>query len=351
MPVTRVTDESSVIRSFALKPLDGSPALNYEAGQFLTVRATPNGLNKALVRTYTASSAPSDLAYRISVKREPGGVVSNHLHDTLKLGDIIEAKAPKGAFFIDANEARPAVLIAGGVGITPMISMARHVLHEGQRTRHMRPLTIFHSAQSTEQRDFAQEFRDLEQHSQGGIRYFSFVTNPTPKEKLGVDFDGIGYITADALQKALPLADNEFFLCGLPPFMQALYDTLRGLGVRDIRIFAESFGPASLTSTPDTGTAARPSPEEADEVVIAFATSGFEQPWSKGDATLLETAEAHGLSPIFSCRDGACGSCATRKLTGNVTYRTHPSADHTEDEVLICCAVPAKGTEILTLDL
>lgn len=351
MRVTRVVDESSVIRSFTLKPLDGSPTLSYEAGQFLTVRTTPNGASKALVRTYTASSAPSDPTYRISIKREPDGVVSNHFHDTIKLGDVIEAKAPKGAFFIDTSEARPAVLIAGGVGITPMMSMARQVLHEGQRTRHTRPLTIFHSAQSTEQRGFTDELRDLEQHSQGEIRYFSFVTNPTPSEKLGVDFNGAGYITADALQQALPLADYDVFLCGPPLFMQALYDTLRGLGVRDIRIFAESFGPASLTRTPDTGKAARPSPEEADAAVVAFAASGFEQPWSKGDATLLETAEAHGLSPSFSCRSGVCGSCATRKLTGEVTYRTPTSADHAEDEVLICCAVPAKGTEILTLDL
>lgn len=351
MRVTKVVDESSVIRSFTLKPLDGSPAFSYEAGQFLTVRATPNGLNKPLIRTYTASSAPSDPAYRISVKREPDGVVSNHVHDALKLGDVIEAKAPKGAFFINTSEARPAVLIAGGVGITPMISMARHVLHEGQRTRHMRPLTIFHSTQSTDQRAFTEEFRDLEQRSQGKIRYFSFVTNPAPDEKPGVDFNGTGYITAGALQQALPLADYDFFLCGPPLFMQALYDNLRGLGVRDMRIFAESFGPAALTRTPDAGAHLAPAPEEADAAVVNFAASGFEQPWSKGDATLLETAEAHGLSPSFSCRNGVCGSCATRKLSGDVTYRTPPTADHAEDEVLICCAVPAKGTEILTLDL
>ena len=353
MRVTEITDESSVIRSFTLKTLDGSPPLSYKAGQFLTVRITPIGADKAQVRTYTASSAPSDPHYRISVKREPGGVVSDYLHDRIKLGDVIEVKAPKGAFFIDTSNARPAVLIAGGVGITPMISMARQVLYEGRRTRHMRPLTVLHAAHNSAQRAFAKEFRDLTHRSEGNMWYFSFVTNPAPGEKAGVDFDGAGHITASTLQQALPLADYDFFLCGPPAFMQAQYDNLRGLGVPDMRIFAESFGPASLTRTSDAGTppASASAPDEAEAAVVNFAVSGFQQVWSEGDATLLEVAEAQGLAPSFSCRTGICGSCATRLLTGNVVYRTPPTAKPAEGEVLICCAVPAKGTELLTLDI
>ena len=85
--------------------------------------------------------------------------------------------------------------------------------------------------------------------------------------------------------------------------------------------------------------------------MINFAQSGHEQLWEKGGATLLETAEAHGLTAPFSCRSGSCGSCLTKKLSGTVAYRTPVTAKHAEDEVLLCCAVPAKDTEDLILDL
>lgn len=354
--VARTEDESSVIRSFYLEPVDGDVLLPFEAGQFLTIRVTPQGGEKPVIRTYTVSSAPSDPFYRISVKREETGTVSRHLHDNLVPGDILEARAPRGDFYIDAAEKRPAVLIAGGVGITPMISMARHVASEGVLTRHRRPLTVFHSAQTTQQRAFAGAFRDLEAGSleagsSSAIRYFSFIDKPAPGESAGEDFVGIGYITADLLQQRLPLDDYDFYLCGPPAFMQALYNTLRGLGVRDARIFAEAFGPASLIRIPDAG-ASRFEPEaEAEQAVVTFARSGFDQRWDREEGTLLELAEAHGLNPEFSCRGGSCGTCATRLKSGAVAYRSEPTAERGVDEVLICCAVPAAGSDVLELEL
>jgi len=347
--ITRVEDESSVIRSFYFEPADGTPVQSFKAGQFLTIRVTPEAASKPLIRTYTVSSAPGEAGYRISVKREQDGAVSDHLHANLKVGDVIDAKAPKGAFHIDVSETRPAVLLAGGVGITPMISMARHAMREGLRTRHIRPLTVFHGAQTMAQRAFATEFRMLERQSGGAITYHSVVSRPSDADRADGDFDHEGYVTSDVLQQVLPLADYDFFLCGPAPFMQSSYDMLRELGVSDARILAEAFGPAGLKRTKeivaDTGV------EEADEAVVKFTASGFDQRWSKGDETLLETAEAHGLTPDFSCRSGSCGSCAVRKLKGDVAYRTPPTAEHGADEVLICCAVPAKGTDVLELDL
>jgi len=349
--IARIEDESAIIRSFYLQPVDGDVMLPFKAGQFLTIRVTPPDAEKPAIRTYTVSSAPADPYYRISVKRENEGLISRHLHDRLKIGDRIEAKAPAGDFFIDAAEKRPAVLIAGGVGITPMISMARHVVVEGLRIRHLRPLTIFHAAQTTEQRAFYQAFRELEQGANGGIRYFSMIDQPADGEKPGVDFNGSGYLTADILKQTLPLDDYDFFLCGPPPFMQALYDTLRGLGVRDVRIFAEAFGPASLKRLPDEGALPVEPENEAEEAVVSFTKSGVEQAWEKGGATLLELAEGQGLNPDFGCRKGSCGTCLTRLKSGSVAYRTRPSADHGADEVLICCAVPAKGSDRVELEL
>lgn len=349
--VARVEDESSVIRSFHLEPSDGDGLPGFEAGQFLTIRVTPTGVDTPIVRTYTVSSAPGEDSYRISVKREADGVVSRHLHDTVKPGNIIEAKAPTGRFVIDPSETRPAVLLAGGVGITPMISMARHIAREGLRTRRLRPLTILHAAQTTAQRAFATTFRELERQTSGDIRYFSIIDRPEDGEKPGVDFNGTGRITADVLRQVLALDDYDFYLCGPPPFMQALYDTLRQLGVRDARIHAEAFGPASLERRPDAGEAVFAPQDEADETAVSFTRSGVELHWKKGGLSLLEAAEQHGLAPAYGCRSGSCGSCAVRLKAGSVAYRSEPTADIAADEALICCAVPAKGTDTLELDL
>ena len=349
--VSHIEDESSVIRSFYFKPADNDGLLAFKAGQFFTLRIImPANADKPIIRTYTVSSTPADDFYRISVKREGQGHVSRHLHDSLKTGDIIQAKAPSGEFFIDPKETRPAVLLAGGVGITPMISMAQHIVNEGQRTRHTRILKVIHAARTTDQRAFAQTFRNLEEQTGGIIRYYSFISQAGKYDKPGIDFNAAGHITDDALRQILALDDYDFYLCGPDTFMQALYNSLRRLGVRDTRIFAEAFGPASLLRQADEGQSVM-NDLEAEQAIIKFTESGFEQRWNGGDATLLEVAESHGLSPEFGCRNGVCGTCVTKLVSGSVTYRTQPSMPHEIDEVLICCAVPAKDTETLELAL
>ncbi|MDW3225207.1 MAG: pyridoxamine 5'-phosphate oxidase family protein [Paracoccaceae bacterium] len=348
--VSRIVDESSVIRSFYLEPEDATPVPNFEPGQFLTVRATPRGMHEAILRTYTVSSAPSDSGYRISIKHELDGQMSNHLHTGLKVGDTIDVKAPKGNFTLDPAETRPAVLIGGGVGITPMISMARQVVHHATRTRHLRPMTIYHSASNTMQRAFRDEFLVLSAQSDGAIQYHSLISNPARDETRGQDFDHVGRVNADMIRNTLLLEDCDYYICGPAEFMQATYSALRSVGVCDQRIKAEAFGPAALQRRPDDPAVLR-QVDEAETAVVRFAKSHVEQPWHAGDASLLDTAEAHGLKPDFSCRNGVCGSCATRKSAGEVVYRTPPTAEIGVDEILLCCAVPAKGTEVLELDL
>lgn len=354
--VTRIKDESAVIRSFFLEPADGKAGLPHKPGQYLTIRVQPDGADKPLIRTYTLSSSPTDPVYRISVKRTdargdtPAGAVSSHLHTALRPGDLIDIRAPNGSFWLDTAETRPAVLIARGVGITPMIAMARQAMTDGFARRNLRPLTILHSAQSTAERAFAYDFNTLQQASEGQLRYVSFIDSPAPDEDAGQAFHIAGRITPQVLQSVLPLADYDFFLCGPPPFMQTIYDMLTGLGVRDARIFAEAFGPATLKrrSDPGSGAAAFQEPQTA---VVNFAASGFEHPWTPGDGTLLDFAEAHGLTPNHGCRSGACGSCAVRLKAGRVGYRTPPEFTPETGDVLICCAVPADMDDTLELDL
>ncbi|MCK5190476.1 MAG: pyridoxamine 5'-phosphate oxidase family protein, partial [Methylococcales bacterium] len=143
--VTQIVVESSVIKSFYLQtPKDQKP--QFKPGQFLTLKARID--DKEQIRTYTVSSAPGDDPLRISIKHERGdndqseGVFSSFMHKQTTVGDVIHAKAPTGAFTFDASSNRPAVLIAAGIGITPMIAMARHVLQEAVRTRSIQPLTL-----------------------------------------------------------------------------------------------------------------------------------------------------------------------------------------------------------------
>jgi uncharacterized protein len=346
--VIRIEDESSEIRSFYLEPNDNAGLSAHEAGQYLTLRVTLPGQEKALFRTYTLSSAPNDPQYRISVKREAEGTVSRYLHDRMRPGDTLSAKAPRGDFWLDASARRPAVLLAAGVGITPMISMARHAAREGLRTRYLRPLTVLHSARTERQRAFADTFRRLEAATDGAIRYVSIVSRPEAQAK---DFDVAGRLDQDLLRRHIAVGDSDFFLCGPGGYMQSTYDALRSLGVPDERIFAESFGPAVLKRWPDPSEERTHEVSEAREVLVHFAKSGFEQRWSQRVGTLLELAEAHGLTPAYSCRRGACGTCATRLLAGRVAYRTQPTASVKEGEVLICCAVPAEKSDELSLHL
>ncbi|WP_417832934.1 pyridoxamine 5'-phosphate oxidase family protein [Thalassospira xiamenensis] len=338
--IARIVKENRIIKSFHLEPLDGTGTLPYKAGQHLPIRVTVPGHDKPLIRTYTLSSGPSDNRYRISVKRE--GLVSSHLHDNLAEGDVIEARAPAGDFSIDAHVKRPAVLIAGGIGITPTISMLRHIVYEGLRTRGFRPTWLFYAARTLEDRAFDDELVELVKAAQGSIRLVRVLADPTDAEPRK-DYEASGRIDMDLLRSLLPFDDFDFYLCGPPPFMQAIYDGLRGLNITDTRIHAEAFGPASLKrshdSQPDLPELA---PASSTDTKVDFSGSDKSAIWKPDDGkTLLELAEDAGLAPEASCRGGNCGTCRTKILQGNVTYKTRPSAKTAPDEALICCAVPA----------
>lgn len=344
--VTRVVDESSVIRSFHLEPADGFAQPAFEAGQYLPIRLHPGGDAAPLQRTYTLSSAPGEAGVRISVKRE--GAASTFLHEQVKVGDTIEALAPRGRFTLDAALRRSAVLIGAGVGITPMVSFARHLVAEGFRLRRTRPTYLIQVARDAQVRAFALELEALTTRAGGALKLHIVQDDGAPGTLPGP-------LTIDTLRSILPFDDHEFFLCGPPGFMQALYDGLRELGVRDQRIQAEAFGPASLKRRPDDAaiaTAPPPSQPPATEATVSFLRSGDTAVWTPSHGSLLDFAEGKGLSPPYACRAGHCGSCLTPLRAGRVTYAEPTAWKPGEGEVLLCCARPAAGgDERIELDL
>jgi len=352
--ITKIINESSVIKSFYLSHDHMGSEKNqrplFSAGQFITVKAVIN--NKDVIRTYTVSSSPHDSDYRISVKREtssdkniPDGVFSGYLHDKTSVGDTLQIKAAAGDFTFDTQSERPAVLIAAGVGITPMISIARFALLEAVRTRSRKKLTVIHAAHDHTQRAFFEELKEIEKSSSGNIRCFWTLSKIDDDLKAGEDYNHQGHINSALLQAVLQLDDYDFYLCGPAGFMQATYNLLRELGVNDQRIFAESFGPASLERQNDHATRLSQQIPVAKEAIVEFTRSKVKQAWTEGDGSLLEFAEAHGLLPEYGCRSGQCGSCKVKLAVGKVSYNQPLQTSINDDEVLLCCAMPAASAD------
>jgi hypothetical protein len=339
--VTRVEQESDTVRSLYLEPADGAGLPPYRAGQHLPIRVILPGETVPILRHYTLSAAPSDGIYRISVKRE--GLVSSYLHG-LREGDVLEVRVPAGGFTIDAAARRPAVLLAAGIGITPMVAMLRHLVYEGQRKRYLRPAWLFESSRTLAERAFDGEIASLVEQARGTIRRVRTLTAPTGAAR-GKDYDVDGRIDMALLQAVLPFGDYDFYICGPEGFLQSIYDGLRNLDISDARIHAETFGPSSLRRTPDAGMV-QPAKPAADTVVeVNFSRSGKRASWKPGKGSLLDLAEETGLAPEFSCRNGNCGSCITPVEAGSVTYPSRPSFPIGDNEALICCAVPAEESD------
>ncbi|MFY1667689.1 pyridoxamine 5'-phosphate oxidase family protein [Pseudomonas sp. Pseu.R1] len=346
--VVRIEDESQGIRSFYFEAADGAGMPAFKAGQHLPLRVQLEGQSKPVIRTYSLSSAPSDEFFRISVKRD--GLVSGHLHDVLKVGDRIEARAPQGAFFVEPLEPRPLVLLGAGIGVTPMLSMLREVVYQNKRKRRSRPIWFIQSARRLADLAFREELDTLIANTGDELSVVRLLSQPESEARAGQDFHLAGRIDLNLLKTLLPFNDFDFYVCGPASFTQGLYDELRGMHIRDERIHAETFGPSTLKRSTDQQTVAVQQPPAATESVpVVFEKSAKEARWQPNGGTLLELAESRGLEPEFSCRSGSCGTCKTRLIKGQVHYPVPPAEMPAADQVLICCAVPASGPLVLDL--
>lgn len=331
--IDRVVEESRSVRSFHLAPADARAAPMHKAGQHLRLRLPSKTDPGTDILTYTISTAPSDLHLRISVKRQ--GPTSQAVH-TLRPGDIVEIRGPSGLFTIDAAERRPTVFLAGGIGVTPLLAMARHLLFEGRRIERLREAWFFYAAHDTQDRAFNDELTGLAADAGGAFRLIRLLSS-TEGAKEGHDYEIEGRLDVELLKRTLPFNDYDFYLCGPARFMRDLHAGLRGLNVSEMRIHAEAFGPASLLKR-QGGTMQSPA---SGGVAVSFQRSNIEAIWQPGVGTLLDLAESAGVFPDTSCRAGACGTCLTNLLSGEVTHLEPPGAEIYAGQILLCRAVPA----------
>lgn len=238
--VTRKVKESELITSFYLTPVDGGPIASYSPGQYITVRVQPEGEQYTHIRHYSLSSAAGQPYYRITVKREgegidkPAGVVSTYLHDAVEEGAVLEVNSPAGDFVLDQSSNTPVVLISGGVGLTPMVSMLETLV----ATQPQREVTYIHAAIDGSLHALKEQVAELTQ-AHSSVKSYTCYESPLE----GDVFDKSGYIDLAWLQEvADPTA--EFYFCGPTPFMKVIYQALKNWEVPAERIHFEFFGPA-----------------------------------------------------------------------------------------------------------
>lgn len=330
--VARRVRESRDVVSLYLEPTSGDGLRPFRAGQHLPLRL---GLAGRAVATYTISSDCRDAgSYRISVKREAGGLGgSAWLHDMAPEGTVIRAAAPRGSFVVEPAD-NPVILLTGGIGITPALSMLRDLLHEGRRK-----VWFIHACNNVEEHSFVEELRAL---TEGNplVRCAVAYANGTPEDIACGACQHLGFVDREFLQRLLPLDAYHCYLCGPAPFMVAMRKLLTGMGLPDAAIRQEDFGGTAASPRPAAPVEGAPSAAE-----VRFALSGQVATWD-GSESLLDFAEAQGLQPEFSCRNGVCGTCACALVSGEVEYVEDPLDPPPEGQVLICCARPRGPVEL-----
>lgn len=229
--IDRRIQESADVMSFILKPADGKPVLKHKPGQYLSFDLEVPGADK-LRRNYSISSGPSNEFYRITVKREQGGLASTWLHEQAVEGTVINAAAPAGEFFLKSGLEAEVVLLSAGVGLTPMISMLEDL------AANSRSATYLHATQNSRHHVMPDMARSLSR------RCVTFFEDPSAEDREAANFDVEGRITPEWLARNTSTDRAEYYICGPKGFMAMAVNGLKAAGVDENRIFYEFFGPA-----------------------------------------------------------------------------------------------------------
>ncbi len=355
--------EAKDICSFYLVPHDEKPLPSFRPGQFLTFRmdlpagGDDKGTRKPVVRCYSLSDAPpashsrDHNYYRITVKRvppppdsrHPPGRVSNYLIDHVKVGDILDVQAPRGDFCLDPESAHPVVLIGGGVGITPVLSMAETIL----RVNPSRHVWLFYGIRCGPDHAMKDRLRQLDQAYENFHLHVCYSC-PHEGDWEGTDYHTRGHVGVDVLKQVLKVNNFEYYICGPPAMMNTLVPALEEWGVPKDRVFMEAFGPATVkkTSTVATLPAAAAPGTASPSITVEFSRSGKSVQWNGTHASLLDLALENSIEIDSGCRAGSCGSCEVAVKSGSVDYTVDSRTECGAGSCLTCVSVP-KGHIVL----
>ena len=336
--VARIIRQTPDVQTFRFASPDGGRLpFQHQPGQYLVISPVING--KKVNRPYTISSSPTQPDYcEITVKREEMGLVSRHLHDTLREGDTINIAAPTGRFIFDGTQAKSVVLIAGGVGITPLMAIARYLTDKGWQG----DIYFAYSTKTPDDIIYRKELDDLK------ARFPNLHVHVTLSR---ADMDWMGHkgrVTAEFLTKCIPeLPKRLVYICGPEAMMAMTVQVLKELGVPAEQIKLEEFVAAKRVELDtEPGKVCAPIPAggvaapEGGEPKLTFSRSAKAVALTP-DKSLLEIAEDAGVNIDFECRSGICGRCKTRLLGGCVTMETQDAlddGDRAKNLILMCQA-------------
>lgn len=347
--VSRIFDETPDVRTFRLTAVDGGRLpFDSQPGQYLNLALSIDG--KSLHRSYTIASSPTrTCACEITVKRTPGGYASNCLHDFVREGSRLRISAPAGRFVFTGAEAKQVILIGGGVGITPLMSMVRHLTDRCWRGE----IYLVFSAKRKSDVIFQEELDYLRRRFPNLHVVVALSQEPEASAWAGAR----GHLTAQLLTREIPcLAEGPVYLCGPSSMMAALRKLLVDLGVAESRVHTEAFvsppTPATAEVTPVSALDLEPGvspPTGRGLVTIQFAASQkiVDVP---AQATVLEAAEGAGVSVPFECRSGICGHCKTKLLGGQVAMEIQDALTATDRANALILACQARPVGDVTVD-
>jgi glycine betaine catabolism B len=330
--VARIFQETHDSKTFRFRLPDGG-ALPFEhvAGQYINLKLRIDG--RRVNRSYTISSPPSRPdSCEITVKRVPDGYASHFLHDKVKEGDRIQVSAPAGKFLFAGHEAERVVLVAGGVGITPMMSIIRSLTDRAWPGA----VHLLYSVRRREDVIFEAELEQLR-------RRF-----PNLQVEIVVSSEQ-GHITRELIERQLPgLTSGPVMLCGPDPMMVAMRALLVELGVPDGEIHQEEF------VSPPAAAPGEPEPVEDIPVNGAAPSVRFERSGKStevpAELTVLEAAEECGVAIPFECRSGICGQCKTRLISGRVVMEVEDALTGNDRAKGLVLACQARAAQDLVVD-
>jgi ferredoxin-NADP reductase len=341
--VAKKARECEDVWAFYLKPHDGKPLPPFKPGQYLTFQLDIPGRDKPLVRCYSISDGPHHADYyRVTIKKEkappdkphlPPGAASSFFCDAVKEGDILSVKAPTGHFFLDMTKNNPIVLIAGGVGVTPMLSMAQAIAASGAK----RETWFFFGVRNTQEHIHKAELEKLAAEHEN-IHLHVCYSRPGANEVKGRDYQQAGRVSIELLKELLPSNNFEFYLCGNGAFMKSISDGLEAWGVPEKDVYFEAFGPATVKKK-----AAQPTSSETvflSRLNVTFSRSGKTVLWEPSAGNLLDFARSQGVRIDSGCCAGSCGSCLVAIKSGNVDYLKPPDAEPEQGACLTCICRP-----------
>jgi ferredoxin-NADP reductase/DMSO/TMAO reductase YedYZ heme-binding membrane subunit len=336
--VARIFDETHDVKTFRLVAPGGGPLpFEHVAGQYINLHLTIDG--RRVNRSYTLASPPTRGAYcEISVKRTANGYGSKHLHETWREGALVKVSAPAGKFCFAGHESERVVLIAGGIGITPMMSVVRCLTDRGWAGQ----MYLLFSVRKVADIVFRDELAYLQQ------RHPNLHVKITVTQDPDTTWDGArGTITRELIEGfGAGSARGPVMLCGPDPMMTAMRALLVAMGIPDGEIYQEAF-----VSPP----ALEPGAVESDltpTLPLSPASIRFRRAGKTAEATqltVLEAAEQLGLELPFECRSGICGQCKTRLVSGEVVMEVQDAltaADRSNGLILACQARAARDVVV-----